>query len=427
MSKRDATPSWSGYIFQGEVAICVALEKIVGIGVQNLELRNALLIESDEDFSIRENDLEVYQVKAKANSSMSSYKETVEELIDRYTYSINEFKDPSDGRRTIRTYSIAQRTRPFKSYLVSWYDITDWDKNNFTSRYRNHIDVNFSLISGVYTVENIENRTKAEIEKVLNQLGIAPNPLDLDIIFSFLCSKVDSLIKECHSKKVRKEFTMQELVDDIRNVPAAYNSDIGWYYVKKNFFHAMMDELNSYKGLTSTDMIGKKNKIQRVIDELGKLDDVQFKGLLENNLIPHKNLKGGFSLTEFGDYLNKTLVKDILCRAVTSINDDPNYSTLAFTCTDTHKIYQTTLLNRDIPNDERYPSQLMEEVEKLVKKPISNDVSFFINQHLNLDLNDAKDVLNDIFSDLTLDDDDDSEEDRVFGLRKIDNASNELN
>lgn len=427
MSKRDATPSWSGYIFQGEVAICVALEKIVGIGVQNLEPRNALLIESDEDFSIRENDLEVYQVKAKANSSMSAYKETVEELIDRYTYSINEFKDPSDGRKTIRTYSIAQRTKPFKSYLVSWYDITDWDKNNFTSRYKNQIDVNFSLISGVYTVESIENRTKAEIEKVLNQLGIVPNPLDLDIIFSFLCSKVDSLIKESHSKKVRKEFTMQELVDDIRNAPAAYNSDIGWHYVKKNFFHAMMDELNSYKGLTSADMIEKKNKIKRVIDELGKLNDVQFRGLLENNLIPHKNLKGGFSLTEFGDYLNKTLVKDILCRAVTSINGDPNYSSLAFTCTDTHKIYQTTLLNRDIPNDERYPSQLMEEVEKLAKKPISNDVSYFINQHLNLDLNDAKDVLNDIFSDLTLDDDDDTEEERVFGLRKIDKASNELN
>ena len=84
-------------------------------------------------------------------------------------------------------------------------------------------------------------------------------------------------------------------------------------------------------------------------------------------------------------------------------------------------------MNRDIPDDERYSSQLMEEVEKLAKKPISNDVSFFINQHLNLDLDDAKEVLNNIFSDLTLDDDDQAAEERVFGLRKIDKASNELN
>ncbi|GAA0890631.1 hypothetical protein GCM10009122_03090 [Fulvivirga kasyanovii] len=429
MAKRDATPSWSGYIFQGEVAICVALEKIMGIGIDNLVSRNALLIESDEDFSIREKALEVYQVKAIANSSMSAFKNTVEELINRYTYSIQEVKDPSDGRRTIRVYGDEVRNKPIKSYLVSWYKITDWDKENFDDRYSTHIDTTFSLISGVYKVENIEDKTKYEIEKVLNHLGTEFSSADLDIIYSFLCCKVDSLIKESHSKGVRKEMSFAEIIEDIKKAPTAFNTDIGWYYVKRNFFHAMMEELNSYNGFTSDDMLKKKGKIERVICELGKLDDVQFRGLLENNLIPDKDLKGSFSLSEFGDYLNKNLVTGILCKALTSINDDPNYSSLAFTCPNTHKIYQTTLLNRDIPQDERYPSQLMEVVEKLAKKPISNDISFFINQHLNLDLKDAKDVLNNIFSDLALDDDEDVDEDkdRGFGLRKIDKASNELN
>ncbi|MFD2825640.1 hypothetical protein ACFSYG_04105 [Leeuwenhoekiella polynyae] len=427
MSKRDATPSWSGFIFQGEVAICVALEKIMGIGVDNLTSRNALLIESDEDFSIRENELEVYQVKAIANSSMSAFKNTVEELINRYTYSIKELKDPADGRKTIRSQRNEVRNKPIKSYLVSWYNITDWDKESFDDRFSAHIDTSFSLISGVYTVENIEDKTKIEIEKVLNHIGVDFAYSDLDIIYAFLCGKVDSLIKDSHSKKVRKEIPFTEIINDIKNAPKAYNVEIGWHYVKRNFFHAMMEELNSYKDLNSDDMLEKKGKIDRVILELGKLDDAQFKGLLENNLIPHKDLKGSFSLIEFGDYLNKTLVIDILCRAITSINDGPNYASLAFTCKKTHNIYQATLLNRDIPDDERYSSQLMEEVEKLAKKPVSNDVSFFINQHLNLDLNDAKDVLNNIFTDLALDGDDSFEENRVFGLRKIDKASNELN
>lgn len=427
MSKRDATPSWSGYIFQGEVAICVALERIVKLGIQNIKPKHALLIESDEDFSIRENTLEVYQVKAKANSSMSYYKETVEELIDRYTYSINERKDSSDGRKTIRTYNLAERKKPFKSYLVSWYNITDWDKNNFILRYNKHIDVNFELISGVYTVENIENKTKGEIQNILVQFGDEFNPLDIDIIYSFLCSKVDTLIKESHSRKIRKEFTMQELLDDIRNAPSAYNSDIGWHYVKRNFFHAMMEELNTYKGFTSVDMLEKKVKIERVIHELGKLNDTQFIGLLQNKLIPHKDIKGSFSLTEFGDYLSKTHVINILCRAITSINIDPNYTSLAFTCSNTYNIYQTTFLDRDIPADERYNLQLIEWLEKLAKKPVSNDVTYFINQHLSLDIDDAGEMLNNIFSNLTLADDEVIEEDRIFGLRKIDEASNELN
>lgn len=427
MSKRDATPSWSGFIFQGEVAICVALEKIMGTGIDNLTPRNALLIESDEDFSIRENELEVYQVKAIANSSMSAFKNTVEELINRYTYSIKEVKDPDDGRRTIRTQRDEVRNKPIKSYLVSWYNITDWDKTSFDDRFSAHIDTSFSLISGVYTVENIENKTKIEIKKILNHFGGEWSPSDLDIIYAFLCGKVDSLIKESHSKGIRKEIPFTEIIKDIKNAPTAYNVEIGWHYVKRNFFHAMMEELDSYNGLASDDMLEKKGKIERVIHELGKLNDVQFKGLLENNLIPHKDLKCSFRLTEFGDYLNKTLVRDILCRAITSINDDPNYASLAFTCANTHNIYQATLFNRDIPDDERYPSQLMEEVEKLAKKPISNDVSFFINQHLNLNLDDAKNVLNNIFSDLALDGDDAAEDDRVFGLRKIDDASNELN
>ena len=224
---------------------------------------------------------------------------------------------------TIRTYKYIPRKKPIKSYLVSWYEIIDWDKNNFIARYSSHIDTTFSLISGVYRIENIEVKTKGEIEKILNHLGTDYNAPTLDIIYSFLCSKMDSLIKESHSKGVRKEITFEEIIEDINSAPAAYNSDIGWHYVKRNFFHAMMEELNSYKGHTSQTMLQKKDKIERVVKELGKLDDGQFRSLMENNLIPHKNLKGGFSLPQFGDYLNKNLVIDILCRAITSINNDP--------------------------------------------------------------------------------------------------------
>lgn len=48
----DATPSWSGYIFQGEVALSKAIETIRSFG-DTIPDDSCLRLEQDEDFSIK--------------------------------------------------------------------------------------------------------------------------------------------------------------------------------------------------------------------------------------------------------------------------------------------------------------------------------------------------------------------------------------
>ena len=55
MSNRDATPSWSGFIFQGEVALCKAIEEINKL--ENINDNSCVRLEEDEEYSAEETDI----------------------------------------------------------------------------------------------------------------------------------------------------------------------------------------------------------------------------------------------------------------------------------------------------------------------------------------------------------------------------------
>lgn len=70
----DATASWNGYIYQGKIAVIVALERILQLGIDNCHA-HSLEVEWLDDFAIKNGESyeSVHQVKAKGSPIFSAY------------------------------------------------------------------------------------------------------------------------------------------------------------------------------------------------------------------------------------------------------------------------------------------------------------------------------------------------------------------
>ncbi|MBP1890117.1 hypothetical protein J2Z53_001701 [Clostridium moniliforme] len=84
----DAVPTWGGFIYQGYVAIYIALKYILDGSVREEEMSNyELRLERLEDVSVvyKKNDdieyLSIHQVKSKKNTTLNSYMEALKQLM----------------------------------------------------------------------------------------------------------------------------------------------------------------------------------------------------------------------------------------------------------------------------------------------------------------------------------------------------------
>jgi hypothetical protein len=78
----DASPSWSGFNYQGKVALYYTLKQINALPIQTDFSNLSLVLEDNEDFEIRENGVFVsfHQVKAYNTSSYSKYSDALLEI-----------------------------------------------------------------------------------------------------------------------------------------------------------------------------------------------------------------------------------------------------------------------------------------------------------------------------------------------------------
>lgn len=99
---RDATDSWSGYLYQSIIGLIVAMENIVDSQSQNLTVQGELVYEDFEDFSI--------YLKDESNQPLSSR-----------TYQV-KFKKVRHQVITIQFLEIwldeAKRIRPWNTFLI---------------------------------------------------------------------------------------------------------------------------------------------------------------------------------------------------------------------------------------------------------------------------------------------------------------------
>lgn len=124
---QDATPSWSGYIFQGEVALCMAIETINELG-EDLEDDYCLKLEENEDFSLTTDKLKIFQVKAYTAHRYDKYREAWDSMMNRF---------PNNSENN---YLYLQKANA--------------NLQNFEG-VQNHDRVISNVISGEYSLENI--------------------------------------------------------------------------------------------------------------------------------------------------------------------------------------------------------------------------------------------------------------------------------
>nr|WP_297169496.1 ABC-three component system protein [uncultured Dysgonomonas sp.] len=421
---RDATPSWSGYIFQGEVALCKTLETINELEDEDIPDRYCLKLEEDEDFSLITNDFEVFQVKAylsNGSNKLNAYKDVVEELIDRYYYTITEISDPQDGRKIIKSYSLEPRENPIKATLITSESIDDIDET-FSTYHKRYSDIDksyFKIIHGQYKIDNITTKLNNAIRALFPDLQDS----DIDVKRCHCCSEITKMIYDRHRTKKTKSISFKTIKDWLVNSPNAFTEKICWHEISKIFFHSLSEDLGQYD-LNDENQNTIYNKINDCLVELNCLDTSEMKNLLESYLTPHKKLNKDNLRLSFGSYIDAEVVKQVILKAIKKIKTNPIYKRLQYVKKEANNMLRYQLLVHNNQFDEEDPIEnrnFQKHCEEIYKQPVTQDIDYFITSNLNKEKEEIKNRLIEIL------DIDSNLEERVFGFRKIDNAITEIN
>ncbi|ALR30814.1 hypothetical protein ATE47_09870 [Chryseobacterium sp. IHB B 17019] len=421
----DATPSWSGYIFQGEVALCKAIETITALG-ENIPDNYYLKLEQDEDFSLKTNSIEVFQVKAylsKDSDKISKYKGVIEELINKYYYSKTVEVDPNDGRKRIKTYSDKVRKKPIKCSLITDKKIVDYPTNLSTFDDRFKLDTNyFDSVQGIYTLDSINSRLKDAIRNYLNN----PNLVDQDLEdkVSYCSKKICDIVKKRHSTKEKESIPLNTIKKWIEDSSVSFTEEICWYEITKIFLNSIADGIDDYD-LTDGEELEIYNKIQQSLFEFENLSNVDIVNLLKLYLSPHKKLDNNNLRNSYGSFIDDITVRNIILKGIKKIKISPIFKKLQYIKTIEGKVnrYQLLIHNEEFDNDTAGKKKFQKHCEMIYQNPYTKDIDYFVTKGLNKEKDEVKSRLleiKDIGDDLV----DDS---NYFGFKTIDISINELN
>lgn len=433
--KEDATPSWSGYIFQGEVALCMALENIISLGNSIPNEDYCLRLEEDEDFSITTDHLEIFQVKAylsNDSNKFSKYKDVIEELISKYYYSITVTSDPNDRRKTIKTYSSIPRDNPIKSTLITALSINDIDErlSTFDEKYKTINFDYFKIIHGQYKLDNISSKIDNAIKTLYPNLQDS----DIEIKRCYCCSEISKKINDRHRTKRKEAIPFNAIKNWLENSPSAFTEEICWYEISKIFFQSLCEDL-SYYDLADKEENDIYLKIEQSLRELSSLDSNKLINLLDYHLVPHKMLDKKELRTSYGNYIDKEVVKQVVLEALKKININPLFEKMQYMKREGENVlcYQLLIHNNQFGNDRIENKKFQEHCEKIHCQPLTKEIDYFVTSNLEREKEDVKSRLYEIlatdneFEEHNKPNSEEDSDSRIFGFRKIDKAIQEIN
>ncbi|PWN58010.1 hypothetical protein [Chryseobacterium viscerum] len=392
----DATPSWSGYIFQGEVALCKAIEIINTCGVDIPE-HFCLRLEQDEDFSFKTNVLEVFQVKAylsKDADKLSKYRDVIAELIDKYHYSKTVKKDPTDGRRKIELYSLNRRTRPIHCSLITDKVIIDYeqDHSSFNKRYQAIEFDKFAVIHGVYKLENISDKIDTEIKKIFPADTVSSG--DIELKRNFCLNNIVNLIKERHRTKQVKSVPLREIKKWIEKSDIALNSDLFWLTIVKAFLKILSEPIPIYD-LADPNEAQWHAKLQQCCENLDHLGFDGVKKLIKERINAHKAISDRDFREDLALYMDAGFIYNIITKAIEGIDFPPCYRDLVFDHND--EKYQLSLISSNISD----PPTSFEKIQlqgyfKNIHENNLSDVDYIVTQQITYDKSKVTDLIRNI-------------------------------
>lgn len=353
----DATPSWSGYIFQGEVALCKAIETIISLG-DTIPDDFCLTLEQDEDFSIKTSGLEVFQVKAYTMHNYQKYIKAWNDMMTRFDTNIDH------------NYLYLQKEN---------VDLTKFD----TAIQQDKLTSN--VISGVYTLENITSKIDTEIGNLLPET----NPLSNDIKLkrNYCLNNMVNLIKLRHRTKIARSIPLLEIKNWILSSDLAYNEDIFWLTVVQKFLKNLSKSISLYD-MSNPNDIDSCIKVTECYENIDCLDFDSIKKLVKERINAHVALNDNDIRNNSIDYMNTDSIDNIITTAIEDIVQRPDFENLVYN--HNKEKYQLSLISCNISDPPR--NRELIKIQGYLNNIHENnltDVDYIITDQLTLDKNDV--------------------------------------
>lgn len=387
----DATPSWSGYIFQGEVALCKAIETIISIG-DNIPDNYCLKLEEDEDFSITTDNFQTFQVKAYTKHNYTKYKKAWNDMMTRFPDNIDN------------NFLYLQKN---EINLSKFNKVVNSDK------------LATNVVSGVYTLENITDLLNSKIKVLFPDL----NDDDITIKRNYCSNKISEKIKIRHRTGEVESISLNALKEWLLSSPIVLTEEICWFEITKIFLNSISDGVDDYD-LTNTEELKIYNKIQKSLFEFDNLSNVDMVNLLKSYLSPHKKLENNNLRNTYGSFIDDETVKSVILKGIKKIKVNPIYKRLQYVKTNGENInrYQLLIHNNEFDNDTAGKKAFQKHCEMIYNNPNTKDIDYFITKGLSKEKEEVKSRLLEI-----TDGGNEADDFNYFGFKTIDTSINELN
>ncbi|WP_042366735.1 ABC-three component system protein [Bacteroides neonati] len=219
---KDASSIWSGYIFQGEVAICRALETINELIDKEVEIPETymLKIEEEEDFSIITDSLLIFQVKAYTSHNYVKYAEAWRSLMTRY---------PENSKDN---FLILHKGKLY--YNSCEFESSDFPKKELMKS---------NVIAGKYTLDNIKVKILEQINNLCTKKGLSVDEPSIEHKYYNCCSKINTLIRMRHKSKVVEQILLVDIVDLVADNSIVVTEELAWYKAERRLINTQVSDL----------------------------------------------------------------------------------------------------------------------------------------------------------------------------------------
>ncbi|MGE6579130.1 ABC-three component system protein [Paenibacillus xylanexedens] len=230
----SAIPSWSGFQYQGKVAINVVLDYILKIELSEIDLYS-LELEWYEDFSIikEERYVSIHQVKSYKKRILSEYKDALWNLLgksvlkdgtDSYLHAATELDTIEDMK--LRLINLTPPPEPklpkdpskeprMKSYTPWHYYKMVIDRDAYDRAFKNLALYSYGNSKHYCPVNELERQIKKRIKQYFEKnKGSSPTQAHIETTYNYLLGELDKHITIRHSAEQESEEVSQEFLPD---------------------------------------------------------------------------------------------------------------------------------------------------------------------------------------------------------------------
>lgn len=369
---KDASSIWSGYIFQGEVAICRALEKINELIDVEVDIPETyiLKIEEEEDFSIVTDSLLIFQVKAYTSHNYVKYAEAWRSLMTRY---------PDNSKHNFLILH--------KGNL--YYNSCEFESSDFPQKDL----MESNIIAGEYTLDNVRAKVLEQINILCTKKGLSVDEPNIEHKYYNCCSKINTLIRARHKSKVIEQIILTDIVDWVADNSIVVTEELAWYKAERRLINTLIGIASSLDYAEALE--SEKLELWKVNEAINKIEDLsteEMKCLLKDNLSPHHTIDVK-DLNSFDGFIHDEAVRSVIGKALRKIQTeiDANYLRYNIMADGINISYQLTTHNAKYDITDRPDFQyLQKECEKIIESPICKDVDYFVTGDLDISKEDVE-------------------------------------